>query len=70
MLELEVVKGPMEASFSLQLCRHLHLNNKHTIFGEVTKGYEVIKALETVKTGPGDRPIEAIKILKIYQKAE
>jgi peptidylprolyl isomerase len=47
-----------------------HLNGKHTIFGEVTKGYEVIKALETVKTGPQDRPVDTVKIVKIYVKAE
>jgi peptidylprolyl isomerase len=47
-----------------------HLNGKHTIFGEVTKGYEVVKALEAVKTGPQDRPVDAVKIVKIYVKAE
>jgi peptidylprolyl isomerase len=46
------------------------LNGKHTIFGEVTKGYEVVKAIETTQTGPGDRPVESMKILKIYTKAE
>ena len=46
------------------------LSGKHTIFGEVTKGYEVVKAIESTKTGPGDRPAEPMKILKIYPKAE
>ena len=44
------------------------LNQKHTIFGEVTSGYDVIKKIESAPTGPGDRPREAQKILKVYQR--
>jgi peptidylprolyl isomerase len=45
------------------------LNMRHTIFGEVTAGYnEVVKKIEAVKTGPGDRPLEPVKILKAYVK--
>ena len=42
---------------------------KHTIFGEVTKGYEIVQKIEAAKTGPGDRPVEAIKIVKAYVKS-
>lgn len=44
------------------------LNKKHTIFGEVVKGYDVIQKIEGTKTGPGDRPVEDVKILKITIK--
>jgi peptidylprolyl isomerase len=44
------------------------LNMKHTIFGEVTSGYEIVKKMEGVKTGPNDRPVEAVKIIKAYVK--
>jgi peptidylprolyl isomerase len=44
------------------------LNQKHTIFGEVTSGYDVVKKMESTKTGPGDRPVEQQKIIKMYLK--
>lgn len=44
------------------------LNGKHTIFGEVTTGYDIVKKIEGAPTAPGDRPVEAIKIKKAYVK--
>ncbi|MDE3056202.1 MAG: peptidylprolyl isomerase [Verrucomicrobiota bacterium] len=44
------------------------LHMKHTIFGEVTAGYEIVKQLEGVKTGAGDRPVSPVKIVKAYLK--
>ena len=44
------------------------LNMKHTIFGEVVKGYETVSALEQTPTGAGDRPVEEQKIIKAYVK--
>lgn len=44
------------------------LNMRHTIFGEVTTGYDVVKKIENTPTASGDRPIEAVKIKKAYLK--
>ena len=45
------------------------LNGKHTIFGEVLSGYNVVDNIEGAKTGAQDRPTEEIKITKAYCKA-
>jgi peptidylprolyl isomerase len=44
------------------------LNARHTIFGEVVSGYEVVQKIESAKTGPGDKPVEPQKIVKAYLK--
>lgn len=44
------------------------LNKKHTIFGEVTKGYDIVQKIENTKTGPGDKPVEDVKIISITLK--
>ena len=44
------------------------LNGKHTIFGEVTAGYDVVESIENTPVGEGDRPVEEQKIIKAYLK--
>ncbi len=44
------------------------LNMRHTIFGEVIAGYDVVEKIENTPTAAGDRPIEEQKIIKAYQK--
>lgn len=46
------------------------LNMKHTIFGEVVAGMDVLKKLETIPLGRGDRPVEKQEIIKATVKRE
>jgi peptidyl-prolyl cis-trans isomerase A (cyclophilin A) len=41
------------------------LNGKHTIFGEVTEGYDVVEAISNVRTGPQDRPSQDVVLERV-----
>jgi len=45
-----------------------HLDGQYTVFGEVTKGLEVVDAIQQVATDENDRPLEDVRILKAYLK--
>ena len=42
-----------------------HLNNKHTVFGEVVLGLEIQDSISNVQTGVADRPISDVIIKKL-----
>ncbi|MCG3113731.1 MAG: peptidylprolyl isomerase [Candidatus Manganitrophus sp. SB1] len=42
-----------------------HLNNVHTIFGQVTSGQEVVNAIANVPTGASDRPTTSVVMTKV-----
>eukprot|EP01098_Paradermamoeba_levis_P006421 TRINITY_DN2662_c0_g1_i1.p1 TRINITY_DN2662_c0_g1~~TRINITY_DN2662_c0_g1_i1.p1 ORF type:complete len:366 (+),score=145.38 TRINITY_DN2662_c0_g1_i1:668-1765(+) len=41
-----------------------HLDNKHSVFGKVVGGLDVLTAMENIPTDNDDRPLQEIKILK------
>ncbi|KZT37832.1 hypothetical protein SISSUDRAFT_987108 [Sistotremastrum suecicum HHB10207 ss-3] len=41
------------------------LDKKHTIFGRVTEGFEVVHAIENVRANKADKPYEDIKIVNV-----
>jgi peptidylprolyl isomerase len=41
---------------------------RHTIFGEVSSGYETVERIENIQTDASDRPINEQKIIKAYLK--
>ena len=44
------------------------LNQNHTIFGEVTKGMNVVSKIEGIETTLQDKPVTPQKIIKLYEK--
>ena len=56
------------SQFFINVGNNNFLDTKHTVFGRVTAGMDVVTAIENTKTAPGDRPLEDMIIQKIEVK--
>ena len=54
--------GTNGSQFFITLGATPHLNNRHTVFGKVSRGIEVIDQIGNTQTGAMDRPVEDIII--------
>ena len=64
--------NPKRESSATQYCFMMgpspHLDGAYTLFGEVTSGMDVLEAIQKVPTDEYDRPLEDIKMIKVYRK--
>ena len=57
--------GTNGSQFFVTLAPTPHLDNRHSVFGKVTKGLDVVKKIGSTRTGPGDRPTKDVVMEKV-----
>ncbi len=53
------------SQFFINVADNNFLDAKHTVFGRVVSGMDVVRAIEHVETHPSDRPVEPVAIQSI-----
>ena len=53
------------SQFFITLAATPWLDRKHAIFGKVSEGMDVVEKIGKTRTGPGDRPVQEVKMEKV-----
>lgn len=57
--------GTNGSQFFVTVAETPWLNGRHTIFGQVTEGYDVVEKIEKVAKGPQDRPVDDVVLERV-----
>jgi peptidyl-prolyl cis-trans isomerase A (cyclophilin A) len=57
--------GTNGSQFFVTVAETPWLNGRHTIFGQVTEGYDVVEAISKLPAGSQDRPVDDVVIERI-----
>ncbi len=57
--------GTNGSQFFVTLVATPWLDRRHSVFGKVVEGLQVIETIGAVRTGPGDKPVEPVVIKKL-----
>ncbi len=53
------------SQFFINVADNNFLDTKHTVFGKVTQGMDIVEAIESTETFPDDKPVEAVIVESI-----
>ncbi|HEX7320676.1 MAG TPA: peptidylprolyl isomerase [bacterium] len=54
------------SQFFICLAAQPHLNNKHTVIGQVVEGMDIVEKIGSIKTGAMDRPLTNVVMEKVW----